>query len=164
LGGVYSVVIGVIWVTAGQAAADKLPFVPFYAIAITIGCLGLFLGSDTLGPNTRAGTAVAFGGMAAASLGIVLMGLDLDIGWPLWFLGGQIIHPMGLILFGLALKNLSVFWRVLPIAVGVLTIFLSLVTSQYELQSLFGVFMVLFGGGWILLGQMPSLARAEVRV
>ena len=156
--------IGVIWVTAGEAAADKLPFLPFYAIAISIGCLGLFLSSDSLGPNTRAGAAVAFGGMALASLGIVLMWLDLDIGWGLWFLGGQFLHPVGLILFGIALKNLSIFWRALPITVGVLTIFLSFVASQDVSEAFFGIFFVVFGAGWILLGQMPSLARAEVRV
>jgi hypothetical protein len=92
------------------------------------------------------------------------MGLDLDIGWPLWFLGGQIFHPMGLILFGLAVKNLSNFWRVLPITVGVLIIIFSFVATQDVLEALFGIVMVVFGAGWILLGQMPSLARAEVRV
>jgi hypothetical protein len=71
---------------------------------------------------------------------------------------------VGLILFGLAVQNMSILWRALPIVVGVLTIFLSFVASQDVSEAIFGVFMVIFGAGWILLGQMPSLARAEVRV
>ncbi len=163
IGGVYCVVIGFVWVIAGQTAADALPFLPFYAIAITIGTLGLFLSSDNLGPNTKAGAAAAFVGMALATIGLLLMWLDLDIGWGLWFLGGQILHPIGLIVFGVTMQNVPASWKATPIAVGALTIVLSFASSQLEAEALFGVWFFIFGLGWILLGQMPSLARAKVR-
>jgi len=165
LGGVLLVVIGYVWFTAGPNAVFALPVSPFYGLAIAAGCLGLFLSSENLGPNTKVGAAIAFFGMAFSALGLVLMAwLKMDIGWPLWFIGGIIIYPIGLILVGLTVHNLPAFWKAAPIAIGALTIVLSCAESQLDSRPLFGVWLLVFGLGWIVIGQMPSLARVEARV
>jgi hypothetical protein len=164
LGGLYAAIVGVVWLAVGEQTPDSLPFLPFYTIAIAIGCLGLFLKSDSLGPDARFGAAVAFIGMAMGTVGMVLMLLEQDGGWLMWFIGALLLHPLGLILVGATSQGLPAFWKATPILTGALTIALMVISLAPDGSWLFGLLMVLFGTGWILIGQMPIFrVRAEAR-
>lgn len=153
-GGLYLLIIGITGLVENTYDNILTPLIPIYALALAIGVIGLFLTSKTPTAGSKLGLGLAITGTILMVLGLILMvWLNMDGGWTIW-MGGQLLHVLGLLIFGLAAQELPPLWRAVPSVIGALSLLLFFVVSSNESQALGGVWFLFQGFGWILLGVM----------
>jgi hypothetical protein len=155
LGGLYLIISGLTGLTETYTIFSIPSYlVPFYALGLTACVIGMFLVADTLTPGAKFGLGITFLGTAVLSLGLILMSwFNVDEGWVLWR-SGHLIHTIGLLVFGLAVQNLSLRWRVVPAlfsGVSILLFAIAVSTNSFYAAVTWDLVQ---GICWLVIGSM----------
>jgi hypothetical protein len=155
LGGLYLIISGLTGLTETYTIFSIPSYlVPFYALGLTACVIGMFLFADTLTPGAKFGLGITFLGTAVLSLGLILMSwFNVDEGWVLWR-SGHLIHTIGLLVFGLAVRNLSLRWRVVPALFGGMSILLFAIAVSTNSFYAAVTWDLVQGIGWLIIGSM----------
>jgi hypothetical protein len=130
--------------------------IPLYAIALLLGVIGLYLFADTQTTGAKASVSIAFGGAAILALGLILTHwFNLDIGWNVWR-SGELLHALGLLVFGLLARGIPSYWRIVPGFTGFFSLVLFILSAATGSLLFVSLFYIIQGLGWTVLGVMVA--------
>jgi hypothetical protein len=155
LGGALVIIVGIAItlnnfgndVTGQQAALFVLAF-----LLIGVGTTGYFLAGRSERRVNAALGVMLFGALIGA-VGPVLMVGDIGLGWILFGLG-LLVQGAGLLLLGVTTRQYPGFMRPawLPLVLGIALTAVMILGSVFQLETLYGPTIAMFGTGWVVLG------------
>ena len=173
LGGMVLLLMWYVEFWGGRVEGSLLePYLPFYALGLTAGTIGLFaLTAEDEGINSAGriglGLLALSGVMMVLGTGLMVW-LAMDIGWTVW-MAGLLIHPIGLVLFGIDAMRLNALprWNATPLSIGTACLLCTigiLLSSWQNRPPYFFLFLLTLGAGWVVLGLILWLSPPQAPV